>query len=426
MDTMKYVNIHLEDKRVSRKFFLLIWIMYTVVYMTKNCFSSAMAMIVAEGILTKSQTGFITAAFYFVYAPLQIVGGIAVDKYSPEKLITIGLAGGAVANAVIYFNHNYYVMLAAWVFNAIIQLGVWPGIFKIFTSQLCRSDRPIMVFFMSLTSTAGLFLGFLVAAVLPGWEYNFILSALALGLFAITFYIASKKVSRYMKPDYTEPELTGMFGDETYKGSTFKLFLVSGFIVMIPVAIIREIVAMSVKTLTPTMLMENYDTVSASFGNILNLLVVASGLIGVFIVKQFIFPKLIHDENLAYLPCVLITIPFLVIIRFIGSVSVAMIVLSMCVVSLGLSVGMLLNSHYNMRFVRFGKNGTAAGISNAAASFGIVLQNYAVLKIADSFGWGAVTDLWLILTIILPFLLLVVYFQWKRFAKRQNIKKAAR
>ena len=44
-----------------------------------------------EGAMTKSQTGLITAVFYLVYAPLQVVGGIFADKYDPEKLIKIGL-----------------------------------------------------------------------------------------------------------------------------------------------------------------------------------------------------------------------------------------------------------------------------------------------------------------------------------------------
>ena len=57
--------MHLENKSVSKKFFWTLWIMYAVVYMTKSCYSAAMASIVHEGVLTKSQTGFITAAFYF-------------------------------------------------------------------------------------------------------------------------------------------------------------------------------------------------------------------------------------------------------------------------------------------------------------------------------------------------------------------------
>ena len=105
--------MHLENKSVSKKFFWTLWIMYAVVYMTKSCYSAAMASIVHEGVLTKSQTGFITAAFYFVYAPLQILGGVFADKYNPEKMIKIGLIGGAIANLIIFCNQNYYVMLFA-------------------------------------------------------------------------------------------------------------------------------------------------------------------------------------------------------------------------------------------------------------------------------------------------------------------------
>ena len=37
------VNIHLENRKESRYFFAFIWILYAVVYMTKNCYSGAMA-----------------------------------------------------------------------------------------------------------------------------------------------------------------------------------------------------------------------------------------------------------------------------------------------------------------------------------------------------------------------------------------------
>lgn len=92
--------------------------------MTKNMFSSAMATIVEEGFMTKSQTGLINAVFWLVYAPFQVVGGFAADKYSPYKLIVIGLVGAMIANIVIYFNQSYPVMMGAWVFNAIVQFGL--------------------------------------------------------------------------------------------------------------------------------------------------------------------------------------------------------------------------------------------------------------------------------------------------------------
>ncbi len=74
--------------------------------------------------MTKSQTGLITAVFYLVYAPLQVVGGIFADKYDPEKLIKIGLIGSGLANLIVFLNQNYYAVLFTWVFNAIVQFAV--------------------------------------------------------------------------------------------------------------------------------------------------------------------------------------------------------------------------------------------------------------------------------------------------------------
>ena len=102
-------NVHFENRKISRRFFWFMWFMYSVVYMTKNCFSAAMASIVFEGVMTKSQTGLIVSAFNLVYAPLQIAGGGFADKYDPEKLVKLGLIGGGIANLIIFLNQNYYL-----------------------------------------------------------------------------------------------------------------------------------------------------------------------------------------------------------------------------------------------------------------------------------------------------------------------------
>lgn len=176
-------HIHFESKPASRHFFIFLFALYTIVCMTKNCFNAALADIVNEGILTKSQTGSIIAAFYIVYAPLQVVGGVAADRFSPHLLIKIGLIGSALANAVIFFNQNYYIMLVTWVLNAIIQFALWASVFKIMTSELCRSDRKQMIFYMSLSSTVGLLGNYLLAAFLSSWEYNFAISSALLFAF---------------------------------------------------------------------------------------------------------------------------------------------------------------------------------------------------------------------------------------------------
>lgn len=154
MKSQKY----LESKKLSIILLLSIFLLYAVVYMTKNVFSSAMASIVEEGFMTKSQTGLINAVFWFVYAPFQIVGGFAADKYSPYKLILIGLIGGLISNIIIYFNQSYTVIIAAWSFNAIAQFALWPGVFKVVSTQTTPSIRGVAVFWLMFSSGLIMFL----------------------------------------------------------------------------------------------------------------------------------------------------------------------------------------------------------------------------------------------------------------------------
>ena len=102
-----------------------------------------MAAIIADGIMTKSQTGLITAMFYLVYAPLQVVGGKLADRWRPDLLILIGLVGSAIANFIIYLNQSYYLMLVVWTLNSVVQAALWPSIFKIISSEPADADRAI-------------------------------------------------------------------------------------------------------------------------------------------------------------------------------------------------------------------------------------------------------------------------------------------
>jgi len=218
-------NVHFENRKLSRCFFIFIWVMYAIVYMTKSCFSAAMASIVFEGIMTKSQTGLIISAFNLVYAPLQIFGGVFADKYDPEKLIKIGLVGGGIANLIIYLNQNYYLVLTVWILNAVVQFALWPAVFKIVSSQIVKEDRKNATYYISFGTTAGLFLAYLVAAFLPSWEYNFAVSAAALLLLALVWHIVTKRVEIYMIPDKKTDESVMAIADYWGVGEEFRQFI---------------------------------------------------------------------------------------------------------------------------------------------------------------------------------------------------------
>jgi len=415
------VHMHLENPKISWMFFWFLCVMYTVVYMTKNCYGAAMASIVDAGILTKSQTGFITSAFYLVYTPLQILGGMAADRYNPEKMVMIGLLGGGIANTVIAINQNYYVMLAAWIFNAIIQAPLWSSIFKIMTSQLLRSARKSMAFYMSFAPTAGLILVYLLAAVVKEWQHNFVFSAVMLFAFAALLWLGYKFIKPYMVPDTeAEPVRPAEEKKPQHKIGTVRLFWISGFLCMMPVVLIRSMVEQGIKTLSPTMLMESYAEISPTLGNLLGTIIMIAGVLGTILVRKVLYPRYIRDEVVGYLILIAATLPFMAVICFVGKIPALLIVGAMFAVILILTATHLLTSYFNMNFEKYGKNGAAAGYANAAASFGIVVYSSGFTMVAERFSWVAVAYL------IIAFLLTAMAFatvalvQWRKFQKNEK------
>ena len=411
---------YLENEKASTLLFWFVFILYMLVYMTKTCFSAAMSSIVHEGIMTKSQTGLISAMFYLVYAPFQIVGGKIADKYNPAKIITIGLLGSGLCNLIIYFNQNYLLMLSVWSFNAIIQFGIWPSVFKIISSQLASAHRKKAVYYMSFSSSFGLFCSYALAIFMSRWQNNFLFSATVsffLALCVIFLYPLFEKRMVDAPEEVKQEKIESSNEKHSIKSST--LFLKSGLYLMLPIIIFRTAIEQGSKNLAPTMLMESYDKISPAIGNSLSLIIIIAGIIGI-VLAQYI-TKYIKDEIKGHIYTFLAVVPFLLVITFVGRISSWFIVISLGIVALTTSVTHLFVSYMTLAFAKYGKNGEAAGLINSAASIGLVVQTYGLTFVADMWGWIAVSWLWVGVLAISLLLLLIIMPKWKRFKEEEHI-----
>ncbi len=416
MNLLKDTSVHLENKRISRLFFVFIWVAYALVYMTKSCFSGALSAIVAEGALTLTEASMINAAFYAVYTPLQILGGVFADKYNPEKLILIGLLGAAASNLVIFLNQNFWVMLIAWIFNATIQFALWPAIYKIISSQLVRSDRSHMVFFISFASSGGLLVTYAVSAVIPKWQYNFAISATVLVALAIVLVLLCRRYSPILVKDRPAEATAGK--EPVQETKTGKLFLISGCYTLMIAVLLRAMVENGTKTLSATMLFQSYESISPQIGNLLNTLIILAGVVGTVLVHFFIFPRIIKNELIAFIVCLALATPFAIVLRFVGDLPVGIVVASLAMIALLLSPTALFVQHYNMRFIKYGKNGTAAGVLNAAASLGFTFQFCIFGPVAQNLGWPIVTTIWIAMIVLAIISIVLALRPFRSFIKQ--------
>lgn len=419
----------LKSSKKSIYLFVLIFVVYALIYMTKNCYSAAMASIVSQGIMTKSQTGLIAAVFYLVYAPFQIVGGIAADRYSPRNLIVLGTFGAGVCNLLVYFlSNNYVAMLIIWSLNAIIQFGIWPSIFKIITSQLYPEHRSRAVFFINFASSIGLVFSYACAAIITDWRVNFLFSAIVLFLSVVAFLVVYHIVERDMVAEELPTRNAKAIrarDKETRSGHQGLVGLVirAGIPLFLVIYIVLSLLNLGVKALVPVMLMESYEAVTPSLANALNIVLILCAPIGMFLSRLPIWKKFSEPVYISILTVILL--PLLLVLTFIGSASLFIIMGALVLIMIAVSATTISFSYISKAFERYGCSGTISGIFNCMAALGIVLANYVFTGIAESFGWGVTTRSWLVLAVISLLLTLLTIPMWKRFLRKleEGVKK---
>ncbi len=402
----------LVDLHSSAQLFVLIFIVYSFVYMTKNCYSAAMASIVNEGVMTKSETGLISAAFYLVYAIFQVFGGFAADKYSPAKLLLIGVVGAGVSNLLIYFFADSYIaMIIIWSFNAAIQFGVWPAVFKIVTTQLAEVTRVKYMIYISISSTAGLLISYICAMFIKNWKNNFLMSAIVLFISAIFFYFGYNKLEKKMA--YIEPYEEKKEDTPKTEVKLIPLLLKAGVPMLLIISVIYNILNLGLKSLTPVMLMESYDSITPTIANGLNLFLVAAAPAGVIIARSKLFSKVNAVTTVTIL--LALSVPFLIVVALVGSVPAVLVVISLVLIMVFVATIAQYFSYISFAFNKVGRTATLSGIFNAMAALGLVIANYGFAKMADLFGWAVTTKTWVIITVVALVLALITIPFWKKF-----------
>ena len=70
-----------------------------------------------------------------------------------------------------------------------------------------------------------------------------------------------------------------------------------------------------------------------------------------------------------------------------------------------------------MHFTKYGKNGTAAGVLNAAASLGFTFQYCVFGPVAENLGWPTVTTIWIVMIALGAISVAFVLRPFRRFTK---------
>jgi len=114
--------------------FIICYVAYTSIYMTRINLSMASPGLIDGGILDSAQIGMMGSAFSVVYAFGRIISGGIGDKQPPWIMISIGLLVAGVSNIATGLFPPFIAIMLLWMSNAFAQSMLWGSVLNVMSA----------------------------------------------------------------------------------------------------------------------------------------------------------------------------------------------------------------------------------------------------------------------------------------------------
>lgn len=423
---MKLFSRFTAEEKASYAIFITSFLIYAVISMTKSAYSASIAVIVQEGMFSKSSAGIINGGFYFFYGLAQVVGLKIVDKISPVKLVYMTLIGTAVLLAGMAMSKSFAAMLVLWSACGLIQFAIWPAVLRVISEFLLPELQSKAKIYISFSYCVGSIINYLVASValsIAGWELLFWISAAVVAICIVLWAaVVNKNKSQLVEISNINKMAAERFlkekeknGEKAVSEMSFgKMLLASGVVFLLVTAFIRTIMDSGLKSWIPTIITDSYN-VSAGFASALTTVLLVVNLGGIFI-ANWMYPKRIKSAVGALGVTLLVPVPLTAFLFFIGNIPLAIVVvLFMLITTMMYSGHQLINVIIPSSFAKLNKAGSVAASLNAVASFGGVIANIGAGIMADRFGWNITLLIWAMLAAVGCVFCFIACPFWKKF-----------
>lgn len=187
-----------------RALVLLLGVAVFLNYVDRGAVGIAAPLMKSELGLTATQFGLVASAFFWVYAPVQLVVGWLVDRFSVYKLMAGGLVLWALATLAMGFVGGFTSLLLLRVLLGIGETIAFPGGSKIITRHVPPERRGManaaLALGIALGPAAGTLAGGLILASF-GWRAIFI----AFGIVTLLWLAPWQVTVRKLDPgDYSQ------------------------------------------------------------------------------------------------------------------------------------------------------------------------------------------------------------------------------
>lgn len=411
------MELQIKRQKYSMLLFWFLFFIYTSNILGKTSFSAATVALIDESILTKTQAGLISGAFWLIYGIGQLVGGFLANKMSAYVMLNITITGSVLANVFMAFTEDYLMMLVIWSLGSVTQFGLWPAVLKLVSTEVLPEHRMMALNRLAFCFCLGSVLSYMFTALIlatVSWKYIFVVSGLANVIMLFLSVYASSKLSPVLK----QADVQTVSKDTRTEKLSWELVCKSGLIFFCILMVIKSIADNGIKSWMPTIMMETYGA-SPSYTSLLSVVLLVTNIFGV-IICNYIYNHTKCDELKTLVILYLAILPMVLILLGFTRLNIIIVTVIMSLVTLLLyGSGQILQMNYPNRFHRYGFTPLIGGIINCFAAVGNVIATYGCGFVADNFGWGTMIIIWNVLMIIFVIIAVAMFPMWRKFRRKE-------
>ncbi len=362
---------------------------YMVSYLTRINYSAVISEIEASTGFSKQLLSMALTGSFITYGVGQILSGVLGDKFSPKKLVLMGLFISVSMNILLPFCNSPWLMTAVWSINGLAQAFMWPPIVKLLVALFHKERYTKSVVRVSWGSSIGTIIMYLIAPVIilmADWKFVFIFSAVCGIIMMILWQCFCPDITAHKKIQQQVTEKTDA-----------KIFTPIFFLVGI-IIIICGMLKDGVATWTPSLISESFKLSNASG-------ILSGTVLPVFGMICYELALLLYRKKFKN-PLICASVIFII-----GFVSASVLIFSLkrnavlSVISIALLNGSMHGANLMFTgmlpafYVKTGKVSTVSGVLNSFVYIGSSVSTYGIALLTESFGWDITVLVWLGLVI---------------------------
>ncbi len=392
------------DRRQMDQLFLYCWIAYTVTYLGRYNLSAAMADMVVQGVLTKSQGGWIATCFFISYGVGQLLSGILGDKLNGRWMVGSGLLLSGAMNMAMGFSGHWKVMAVLWMVNGLTQSMIWSPLLRILADAMPRKRCLKAGIDLATTIPAGTLAsyGLTAAAIaLSGWAMAFCSAGAVLVVMGLVWLAGLGALERRAhlgmvdeSGEKAEPDLA----PGGPRPSLLAILLPSGLVIIAAAVMLQGALRDSITTWMPTYLTEAYG-LGPQVSIIASMALPLVNLGGVY-AASWLNTHVLKDELSSSAVLFALSVACLAVMVGFQRLNVALALLLLAVATSAMhAINTMIISLLPMYFTRMRRVSTVSGMLNAVVYLGSALSAYGIGALSDYGGWGATQVAWCLMCV---------------------------